>query len=146
MTFAFTYVSNKGIMRESDYLYQGQQLQCRYDQSKVAFVNKSWWHVTPLCNSCLKTQVAIQPVSVAIDAQPIMLYTSGIYNGACNSFVTDHGVLVVGYGTENGADFWKVKNSWGASWGDAGYFRLARTDSIGPGICGIATKAAYPTA
>ena len=58
----------------------------------------------------------------------------------------DHGVLVVGYGTEGGKDFWKVKNSWGASWGQSGYILLARTDStLGVGMCGLATQPSYPT-
>lgn len=84
-------------------------------------------------------------MSVAIDGSPIQLYESGIYNGSC-SILTNHGVLVVGYGDENGQKFWKVKNSWGAAWGETGFFRLERVESLGTGMCGIATKAVYPVA
>ena len=53
----------------------------------------------------------------------------------------DHAVLVVGYGTKDGEDYWKVKNSWGTGWGDQGYFYLKR----GSNMCGVASYAAYPT-
>jgi C1A family cysteine protease len=58
----------------------------------------------------------------------------------------DHGVLIVGYGIENGIKYWLVKNSWGTSWGDQGYVKIARSDSTNdPGICGIAMQTSFPS-
>ncbi len=58
----------------------------------------------------------------------------------------DHGVLIAGYGEENGTKYWLVKNSWGTSWGDNGYIKILRSDSTNdPGICGIAMMPSFPT-
>jgi cathepsin L len=83
----------------------------------------------------------IGPVAAAIYAsKTFLLYKSGIYNEANCPTSVNHAVLIVGYGTENGVDYWLVKNSWGTGWGEAGFFRLAR----GSNKCGIASYATYP--
>ena len=81
------------------------------------------------------------PVSVAINAGPIMSYKSGVFNDTCEDYL-DHGVTVVGYGTDPNTtlDYWLVKNSWGTDWGDNGYFRIAR----GRNLCGISEYVSYP--
>mmetsp|Transcript_826 Transcript_826/g.2232 ORF Transcript_826/g.2232 Transcript_826/m.2232 type:complete len:453 (-) Transcript_826:496-1854(-) len=92
----------------------------------------------------LMAAVAQNPVSVAIEADKtaFQLYKSGVLDSAFCGKKLDHGVLVVGYGTDpdTGLDFWKVKNSWGATWGEEGYIRMVR----GKNMCGIATQASYP--
>ena len=96
----------------------------------------------------LKSAVAQQPVSVAIEADKsvFQLYASGVLDSTACGTQLDHGVLVVGYGTDmaaggSGTDYWKVKNSWGATWGESGYIRMAR----GVNQCGIAMQPSYPT-
>ena len=86
------------------------------------------------------------PISVGVNAnEDWQLYSKGIYNPseqACNPSTSnmDHGVILVGYGSEGGLDYWIVRNSWGADWGEKGYMRLAR----GHNACGVANAAIYP--
>ena len=74
------------------------------------------------------------PVSVAIEADQMAFqgYTGGVITSGCGEQL-DHGVLAVGYGTEDGTDYFLVKNPWGASWGDAGYVKLGAEANA----CGI---------
>merc|ERR1711904_262489 len=94
-------------------------------------------------SSLLNAVQNVGPVSVAIEADQssFQLYKSGVLTGSCGTNL-DHGVLAVGFGTSGGTDYWKVKNSWGASWGDKGYILIQR----GVNKCGIASgPPSYPT-
>ena len=74
-----------------------------------------------------------------------MSYKSGIYDGKvagtttpeCSSTSTNHAVVIVGYGTENGVDYWKVRNSWDTWWGESGYIRIKRNAG---NVCSFAKK------
>ena len=97
----------------------------------------------------LQAAVARQPVSVAIEADQaaFQLYAGGIITSPDCGTQLDHGVLVVGYGEEDGQKYWIVKNSWGPDWGEHGYVRIGRsnrTDSAG--VCGIAMQPSFPIA
>jgi C1A family cysteine protease len=90
----------------------------------------------------MRAAIAIRPVSVAVDAQAWSFYGGGIFSNCGTSL--DHGVLAVGYNydaEDNSKSYWIVKNSWGASWGESGYIRLAMGNT-----CGILNSASYPTA
>merc|ERR1712159_415236 len=86
----------------------------------------------------LKSALNIGPVSVAIEADQMafQLYSSGILSSGCGTNL-DHGVLAVGYGD----GYFKVKNSWGSSWGEAGYLQISDKGNT----CGIHSDASYPT-
>jgi len=109
----------------------------------------------------------IGPVAISVDARSWKLYATGVFNG-CNQTNPDldHAVQLVGYGTENGTDYWLVRNSWTPAWGDAGDIKIYRTDQVqcgtdstpsdgsgcdnGPatinvcGTCGILYDVVYP--
>jgi hypothetical protein len=95
----------------------------------------------------LKKAVANQPVSIAIEAggRDFQLYSGGVFTGDCGTDL-DHGVLAVGYGNENGLDYWIVKNSWGDFWGERGYLRMQRNIGANDfGLCGINIEPSYAT-
>merc|ERR1712194_51905 len=87
----------------------------------------SYKDVTSGSEAALMVAINQQPVSIAIEADQshFQFYNSGVMSAKCGDKL-DHGVLLVGYGTDAGDDYWIVKNSWGPSWGEAGYIRLAR--------------------
>merc|ERR1712083_660825 len=96
--------------------------------------------------NALEAAVAQQPVSIAIEADQAVFqhYTGGVLTGdACGSSL-DHGVLAVGYGTDEGQKYWKVKNSWGETFGEMGYIRLAKGSDAPGGECGIRQMASFP--
>jgi hypothetical protein len=69
------------------------------------------------------------PLAIAINANLLHFYIGGIIDAdpvKCNPINFSHGVTLVGYGVEDGKEFWIIKNSWGEEWGESGYFRLAR--------------------
>lgn len=89
---------------------------------------------------------SVGPVAISIDAsqRAFSFYKSGVfYAPACSSTNLDHAVLAVGYGTENGQDYWWVKNSWSTYWGDGGYIKMARNRNNN---CGVASASLYPLA
>ena len=95
----------------------------------------------------LKVAVAQQPVAIAIEADTryFQSYSSGVLDAATCGTNLDHGVLIVGYGTENGENYWLVKNSWSETWGEQGYVKILRSDSTNDaGICGIAMEPSFP--
>jgi C1A family cysteine protease len=139
MDDAFEYIiKNKGIGSEASYPYTARDGKCK-QVSSVSTVSK-YTDVKKGDETDLMTAVNIEPVSVAVDAQSWQTYRKGVMTGLCGKQL-DHGVLLIGYGTEAPNDYWLVKNSWGTSWGESGTIRLIR----GKNECGIAQAASYPT-
>ena len=145
MDTAFSWTkSNGGLCTESGYPYTsgttGQKGTCTTTCTKnTAVAPKSFTDVAKNSDSALMTALASQPVSIAIQAnQPaFQLYKSGVLTGTCGSNL-DHGVLAVGYGTwTDGTDYYKVKNSWGTTWGMSGYILIQRGNPQRCGECGI---------
>ncbi|XP_063040108.1 procathepsin L-like [Engraulis encrasicolus] len=141
---AFQYVqANGGIDSESYYPYQARVGTCHYNSAYSAATCSGYQDVTPVgSESALQYYVAnVGPLSIAIDATAWQSYQSGVFNYPSCSQTPDHAVLLVGYGTYNGQDYWLVKNSWGSWWGEQGYIMMARNAN---NQCGIANHASYP--
>ncbi|PKU86664.1 Oryzain alpha chain [Dendrobium catenatum] len=169
MDYAFEFIiNNGGIDTEEDYPYKSRDGRCDSFRVWVNFgfnlfgavilrnvcclqknahvVSIDGYEDVPVNDeNALKKAVANQPVSVAIEGsgRAFQFYESGIFSGSCGLDL-DHGVTAVGYGSEDGKDFWIVRNSWGTEWGEAGYIRLARNIGLSTGKCGIAMEASYP--
>ncbi len=115
---------------------------CRENLPKAAQI-KGWAAISS-DEAVIAQQLAVTaPFSVALDAGKLQFYHHGILSGSlCSKTELDHAVLMVGFGTEKdlikSTDYWLVRNSWGAAWGEDGYFRIQR----GIGACGINTQVA----
>ncbi|KAJ0587409.1 putative actinidain [Helianthus annuus] len=147
MDYAFDFiVKNGGIDTDTDYPYTGKDGKCDSKRKNAKVVSIDSYEDVPVNDeAALKKAAANQPITVAIEgsSRDFQLYTSGVFSGSCGTAL-DHGVVVVGYGTENGKDYWIVRNSWGAEWGEQGYIRMERNIKQKTGKCGIAMEASYP--
>lgn len=171
----------QGICSEEDYPYLMAEGTCASDSCTPVpgSIVKDHVDVVPRKTNQLKEALMVKPVTAAMAAGDPMFqfYKTGIFSTegcgkvtrkmgqpGCNIMYPDqdtclpdinHGVLVVGYGTDESATtdpkgYFKVKNSWGEAWGEKGYFRLARweEDKTDPtenwGECAILTLLSYP--
>ena len=146
--FAMKYVEDNPQELQKDYPYLARDEPCKFVSSegkvKVSKIND----VPERSVEQLKAAIAKGPVSVTIEADTTEFghYTSGIFDTEACGTNLDHAVTAVGYGSENGQDFYIVRNSWSASWGENGYIRIAaKAGPDGKGICGIQQVSLYPT-
>merc|ERR1712224_297137 len=119
MDNAFSWVEKNGICADKDYPYTAHSGTCKSCDKIKWCALKGFTDVKPRgSESALMTAVDKEPVAVAIEADQaaFQFYSSGVMDGKCGKQL-DHGVLVVGYGTDASKDYWIVKNSWGAAWG-----------------------------
>nr|UDE22422.1 cathepsin L2 [Mytilus galloprovincialis] len=142
---AYQYIKdNNGIDTESSYPYEAKNASCRFHKSDVGATVTGIKIIKKGDEEALKSAVAtVGPISIAIDAdRKFQLYKNGVFDEPeCNSTFIDHAVLIVGYGVENGQEYWLVKNSWSASWGIDGYIKMSRNKD---NQCGVASYAMYP--
>jgi C1A family cysteine protease len=145
MDNAFDWIKTNGICSEADYPYTaggGTSGTCKKGCSPVA---KCTGHkdVPVKDEEALYTALTSSTVAVAIEADKsaFQLYKGGVLDNAACGTQLDHGVSVVGFGTDSGKDYWNVRNSWGGSWGESGYIRMVK----GKNQCGISQSASQPT-
>jgi len=144
MDDAFEFIiKNKGICSETDYPYKMRDETSCKTCSVVAHIS-SFQDVQQSEDELMKA-VTQQPVAVAIEAdqEAFQFYSSGVMTGDCGTNL-DHGVLAVGYGTLDGTQYWKVKNSWGENWGMKGYILIEKGKAQSGGQCGILMAASFP--
>ncbi|KAL3274622.1 hypothetical protein HHI36_016004 [Cryptolaemus montrouzieri] len=143
MRSAFDYITKNGCESENDYPYRDFDGRCRFNQTKSVVAISGYVEINQDETDLQAAVASIGPISVAIDATAeLQMYSAGILeDDSCSADSLNHGVLLVGYGSENGEDYYIIKNSWGVSWGEKGYFRLGRK---GSNPCGIKQDASYP--
>jgi len=151
MDNAFKYVeASGGLCSEAEYAYTGADGTCKSSSCGTMYdAISSYSDVKSDSATSLETAVAAGPVSIAIEADQsaFQFYSSGVLTGLCGDRL-DHGVLVVGYGTSGADQYWKVKNSWGETWGVDGYILICKDcDKNGSkGECGILMEPSFPVA
>jgi len=146
MDDGFAYVEEYGLCTELDYPYSaggGRSGSCEASSCTASVHVDGCTDISQGdTDALMKACGTVGPISIAVDANTMwQLYSGGVFNHYCNKNSLDHGVLLVGYDSSSSNGYWKVKNSWGETWGEQGFIRLAGTDK---NTCGLANSASYP--
>eukprot|EP01017_Pseudomicrothorax_dubius_P015942 TRINITY_DN1817_c0_g1_i1.p1 TRINITY_DN1817_c0_g1~~TRINITY_DN1817_c0_g1_i1.p1 ORF type:complete len:328 (+),score=47.65 TRINITY_DN1817_c0_g1_i1:34-1017(+) len=144
---SYAYIRDNGMESEDRYPYRSVRQTCRYDPKFVLTRISSFAGVPAYDQDQLAAAVANQPTVSGLDfSHPFWQYYQGgiVDDQTCGLFM-GHGILAVGYDTENGIPYFIFKNSFGPNWGENGFFRILRSSTKGvPGICGLGTYSTYP--
>jgi cathepsin F len=131
-----------GVETEAQYPYTGVDGNCQLNKNMVTAGIKNYTCLSHKKGGANEEDMAAYlvqhgPIAIALDATPLLDYQGGVLNpgpDGCSTTVLDHALLIVGYGVaSDSTPFWIIKNSWGADWGESGYFRIIR----GQGACGL---------
>jgi len=143
MDNAFEYViANGGLCASKDYPYKPTDGACKASSCESAAMISGYKNVKANDEKDLVAAIANTVVSVAVEANSnFQFYSSGVFSGPCGKSL-NHGIAAVGYDLSGSAPHYIVRNSWGASWGEGGYIRMAH----GKNLCGIAAMASYVNA
>ncbi|KAL6094176.1 hypothetical protein STEG23_008268 [Scotinomys teguina] len=135
---------NGGVEAETTYPYEGREGPCRYNPENSAAKITGFVSLPQSEDSLMAAVATIGPISAGVHVASDLFYfykTGILHDQKCNSTAVNHVVLVVGYGTEEGENYWLVRNSWGDEWGIQGYMKIAKDQN---NHCGIASFADYP--
>jgi len=136
---AYVYIKSAGgLESDAKYPYTAKDGKCKFDKTSISASITGCTYIGKDENEIKDTLFQTGPLSIGINAADMQFYHSGVDNpkkSKCDPAALDHGVLLVGYGSESNVDFWIIKNSWGKTWGEKGYYRIVR----GKGACGMNT-------
>lgn len=129
-----------GLETESDYPYDAEDDKCSFNKSEARVQINGAVNISSNEADMAAWLAQNGPISIGINAMAMQFYMGGVshpWSIFCNPSELDHGVLIVGYGTKKGyfsdTPYWIIKNSWGPSWGEKGYYLVYR----GAGVCGL---------
>ena len=139
MVNAFKFYQSTEACFETNYPYDGQDLECRqetcyHDSQRITDYYQS---LDQDPEDIYDNLYYLGVHSIAVDASSMVFqfFSDGVINSDSCGTSLNHGVLLVGYIATDNA--WKVKNSWGADWGSSGYVYIEKSDEVGPGFCGV---------
>ena len=139
-----------GLVTKEDYGYDGEGETCKFNRSRVAARVTGGVEISHNETQMAQWLLKNGPIAVGLNAFAMQFYMGGVSHPPsffCSPSGIDHGVLIVGFGVHTTKylkrvqPYWIIKNSWGPSWGESGYYRLYR----GEGVCGINMAASSAT-